>query len=508
MDPSAEILHDLYVVRQWRLDRVAKHLQIGVQRLKALLAAGGISIRERGYNAAHAQRHPRPSKDDLRRRYIDERQEVRTIAEADGVETQTVYKWLHDAGIELEKRTPSDTKLPSDDDLRRMYVREGISATEIGRQAGVSTTTVIRRLNQANITRRIAKEELRRLYVDEGMRLDHIGADHYVGGETVRAWLVEDGVKIRNPGGQPGAGAFARPPPELLQHWYQGKLMSVETIAALWDVSPSAMLRWITEADIPRRPPGRSLEARGLTPPSADELREMVWVRHLSYEEIAAKVGCDLTAVGFWLDKHGIPRPDIWETRRKGADVKVPSQAELAGRYAAGESLKAISDDFDVSWQTIRELAIDSGIQLREPGWYFGPRLVAADGHLVRSAYEKRVDDWLSSHGLEHEVDPPVPFKSRWLADFRVGDTYIEVWGVRDQPTYDTKKRAKIEAYTAHGVKLIELAYHHFPANKRHLFEQRLGALLQNGPVAPRQLTIDDLLVANCDDNTEVANSN
>lgn len=98
--------------------------------------------------------------------------------------------------------------------------------------------------------------------------------------------------------------------------------------------------------------------------------------------------------------------------------------------------------------------------------------------HQVRSTYEMRVDNWLADHGLDHEVEPRMPFTSNWRADFRVGDTFIEVWGVSGKPAYDEKKAAKIAAFRRHRAKLIELPHWIFAAKHDSALERRLAQLL------------------------------
>jgi hypothetical protein len=90
-----------------------------------------------------------------------------------------------------------------------------------------------------------------------------------------------------------------------------------------------------------------------------------------------------------------------------------------------------------------------------------------------------RVDNWLTDHGLDHEVEPRMPFTSNWRADFRVGDTYIEVWGVIGWPSYEKKKEAKVAAFRAHRAKLIELPRWIFAAKHKDTLERRLAQLLR-----------------------------
>ena len=91
---------------------------------------------------------------------------------------------------------------------------------------------------------------------------------------------------------------------------------------------------------------------------------------------------------------------------------------------------------------------------------YQGRRHTSKDGHYVRSRLELRVDNWLFRHKLDHEYEPrlPFPFKNKpWLADFKVGAAYIEIWGLSKIVWYQDKMKRKKALYTEHGLHLVEL---------------------------------------------------
>jgi hypothetical protein len=59
----------------------------------------------------------------------------------------------------------------------------------------------------------------------------------------------------------------------------------------------------------------------------------------------------------------------------------------------------------------------------------FGFRGRADDGHKVSSKWELLIDNWLHDHGVKHEIHPKV--KNIGYADWKVGDTYVEFFGIR-----------------------------------------------------------------------------
>lgn len=182
---------------------------------------------------------------------------------------------------------------------------------------------------------------------------------------------------------------------------------------------------------------------------------------------VAERYGVDYTAVSYWLDRHGIPRPTIWQTRRGGKPASEPTEQELRGRLAAGESLRSIERDYDVTRMVLRKRCDQYGIEVQRDGWQRGRRFTAADGHEVRSTYELRVDNWLHEHGLAHELEPRYPFDRRYRADFLVANTFIEVWGVTNNPRYTQRRQWKVEQCERYGVPLIQIGGWQFAKGRR-----------------------------------------
>jgi transposase len=206
---------------------------------------------------------------------------------------------------------------------------------------------------------------------------------------------------------------------------------------------------------------------RGILEPTADELHDLVHVQHLSYRQIAERYGVDFTAIPHWLDRHGIQKPNVWETRRKGRTPKLPAAEELRHRRAAGESAASIAASCGVHRRTIVNLCRQQGIPVDRDGWNGGKRYICRDGHEARSLYEQRVDNWLTEHGLIHKTEPRYPFDTRYKADFLVRDTYIEVWGVTNNPAYRERKAKKIHFCLANGLQLIQINHWQFAKGRR-----------------------------------------
>lgn len=258
-----------------------------------------------------------------------------------------------------------------------------------------------------------------------------------------------------------------KPDRETLRHLYEDDRSSTRQIGEKYGVAHITVRRWLTGYGIEVRPTGRGLVNRGIVEPTADELHHMVHVEHLSYRDIAGRYGVDFTAIPHWLERYNVPRPTVWGTRRKGRKIRLPGPEELRHRREYGESLRSIAASYGVPHAAISALCQQHGIPVDRDGWDNGRRYPCLDGHEGRSVYEQRVDNWLSEHGLAHEVEPRYPFDLRCRADFLVGDTYIEVWGVTENATYAKRKARKIQQCRKHNLPLIQINCWQFAKGRR-----------------------------------------
>lgn len=194
---------------------------------------------------------------------------------------------------------------------------------------------------------------------------------------------------------------------------------------------------------------------------------------------IAEQYGVSLQAIAYHLKKAGVPtrkptganlRTPFAQARMRQANIgrrgpnyrELPLQ-EICDAYAAGDSATMIARRYGIDANIILRRLSRAGVQTRPKG-YTKLICTCADGHVVRSRWEQVVDDWLSAHGIPHEVQPPCPW-SEWpsmpLGDFRVGNTFIEVWGIEGNAKYDQQRLDKIAKYREHGIELIEIFPHH-----------------------------------------------
>jgi DNA-directed RNA polymerase subunit RPC12/RpoP len=90
-----------------------------------------------------------------------------------------------------------------------------------------------------------------------------------------------------------------------------------------------------------------------------------------------------------------------------------------------------------------------------EPNGGYGKRQKAKCGHEVRSTAECAVCNWLFEQGIAHEYEPSYGDDVRWHADWKVGETLIEYWGLCQFKSY-RERRAEKERYAeAKGIRLL-----------------------------------------------------
>ncbi|WP_138413311.1 hypothetical protein [Sinomonas gamaensis] len=101
-------------------------------------------------------------------------------------------------------------------------------------------------------------------------------------------------------------------------------------------------------------------------------------------------------------------------------------------------------------------------------GW--GTLIRARDGHLCFSLGEKTVCDFLHQHGIKHDREPFYPidpdFNPHGLrrADWKLDDlTFVEFWGMPNDPKYAAKMRQKRQLAQRRGLTLIELTERELP---------------------------------------------
>lgn len=95
-----------------------------------------------------------------------------------------------------------------------------------------------------------------------------------------------------------------------------------------------------------------------------------------------------------------------------------------------------------------------------------GVHSIAKDGHVCLSLGEKTIDDFLFLSGISHDKEPRYP-EGNYRGDFRVGNTFIEYFGLTGDAEYDAKTKKQISICRKHGITLIAVYPQDLVSQKR-----------------------------------------
>ncbi len=88
----------------------------------------------------------------------------------------------------------------------------------------------------------------------------------------------------------------------------------------------------------------------------------------------------------------------------------------------------------------------------------FAKKYIAKDGDRCDSLAEKIIDDYLSKRNIKHIRNFPYPGNMGFTVDFKVGDNWIEFFGLSGQlKRYDQLKRRKLKLAKELNLRLIKI---------------------------------------------------
>ena len=261
-----------------------------------------------------------PIGDYLRREYVDEKMSAVMIAEKFGISYQTVYRWLKENKIEIrdnsEANLPKEFVKPSKRELERMYINERMSAVRIAERFGVGSTTVYRWLKEDEVGIRTlaqsqlpggiikpAKEDLESMYIDKKMSLKNVGKEFGVSNSSVLRWLRNYGIKTREKRQLPWG--FVKPSKENLERMYIDENRSIRDIGKEFDVRERTIYVWLRDYGIKRRKQKKLPD--GFTKPTKEELERMYVEEGLSTYKIGKILGISQMSAFRLLKKYNIP---------------------------------------------------------------------------------------------------------------------------------------------------------------------------------------------------------
>lgn len=145
------------------------------------------------------------------------------------------------------------------------------------------------------------------------------------------------------------------------------------------------------------------------------------------------------------------------------ARYDLPSE-QICKAYQCGESAERIAAYYKCSIDAVLSRVRAAGIEVRRRGYATANRVVCSDGHIADSGWESQIDEWLTANAIVHEIHPRTPWytpTARSFGDFRVGDIFIEVWGIVGSLRYEGKRAQKLTLYRQYGIELIQIFPHH-----------------------------------------------
>jgi transposase len=164
----------------------------------------------------HRVKSCRPDNETLRRLYADEGKSTLSIAALYGVADTTVRYWLTDARIPTRNTAQANAiahheKYAGPDNLADLYLQQKLTTYEIGTSLGVAPNTVAGWLRRSGIKARGRNEakravsermrptpdELRRLYIEQEMSASEIASATAVNSGTILNWLRDAGIRVR-----------------------------------------------------------------------------------------------------------------------------------------------------------------------------------------------------------------------------------------------------------------------------------------------------------------------
>ena len=194
-------------------------------------------------------------------------------------------------------------KIPTDI-LRRMYVVEKRSSSEIGKMWGCSESVVLNRLRENNIQRRVRKlnippNDLYRMYVLEKKSVLQISKKYNCGTHGVYNHLRKNNVPLR----QRGNESRLEIPKEALHKMHIVNHKSIRKIAEELGHDARTVRRHMVEHDVQIRQQTTTRRAEI----SRDTLHRLYVVDKKSSAQIAEQFGCSLETILNRLRQHGIP---------------------------------------------------------------------------------------------------------------------------------------------------------------------------------------------------------
>lgn len=148
-----------------------------------------------------------------------------------------------------------------------------------------------------------------------------------------------------------------------------------------------------------------------------------------------------------------IPRSDYYVGYRDLLYLDFDERVNFLKLLQLRPSNSRIKELFNSWIHALQQADLIGDYVLRTPR---GIHTIANDGHLCLSMGERTIDDFLYDHGIDHEKEVPYP-NSNYRADFKVGDIFIEYFGMIGDIEYEKRMKEKLLICKTNNIELISL---------------------------------------------------
>ncbi len=139
-----ELLAEFYLEKSLSTYEIAKKMNVSNSAILNWLKRCGI-------RTTSGVRIEKPGKNELKRLYVNQRKSTLGIAKKFGISVSTAYKWLKDYGIEIRDRSSAQLngqEKPTREELKKLYLDKNLSITEIAKMLGYHQPTIYKWLKE------------------------------------------------------------------------------------------------------------------------------------------------------------------------------------------------------------------------------------------------------------------------------------------------------------------------------------------------------------------------
>jgi predicted transcriptional regulator len=280
---------------------------------------------------------------------------------------------------------------------------------------------------------------LRELYIEEDMTQNEI--NEFFDTTSAQYWINKFGIEKDDP-----YSSEPRIPENELQYMYWDRGMSQSEIAEEFDCTQSLVHILMDECGMDTR----DFEEIPEPPTSEKRLEEMYIEKGMGTRTISGELDCSRNRVSYWVDRFGIEKHNSGnrEITEKVVD-------DIIDMYKSGMTQKEISDNLEVDQTTVSYWLGEEDVEIRNKAG-FGSVNMTERGEEVKSTYEKEVADKLYNNEVNYQYEKKLS-EIDYIPDFVVNGDIVEVWGIKNDKRYDSRRKDKVSTYQDLGYNVFSV---------------------------------------------------